>query len=281
MSIEPNDQYSRSDLAETLRQLRRAAGLSGERLAVRCAMSQSKISRIESGKTLPSVLDVERILKALDVPAEAAQGLLVLARRANVQHTSWRAVAEAGLWRKQAELRALAESCVHQRLFLPAIPSGFLQVPAYAREALAQVVVSDPDRDVEKAVRARLERQRVLDDHSRTFSFVLTEQAVRWRCADRSVMAQQCDHMASMSKRGNIDIAVIPCSADLRASAPLNTFVLYDDRLVIAELFSGEVALRDPKDVAHHLDLFEFFRERALTGDRARALLLSVRDEFM
>lgn len=94
-------------------------------------------------------------------------------------------------------------------------------------------------------------------------------------------MMQQCDHMTELSERDNIDLAIIPYSADLRASAPLNTFVVYDDRLVIAELFSGEVALRDPKDIAHHLELFEFFRGRALTGERARALLLSVRDEFM
>lgn len=103
MTIEPDEQHARSDLANTLRKLRKAAGLSGERLAVRCAMSQSKISRIESGKILPSVVDVERILTALDVPAEAAGELLALARHANVQHTSWRAVAEIGIWRKQED----------------------------------------------------------------------------------------------------------------------------------------------------------------------------------
>jgi len=43
-------------------------GLGGERLAARCGLSQSKISRIERGETLPSVLDVQRILSALDVP---------------------------------------------------------------------------------------------------------------------------------------------------------------------------------------------------------------------
>ncbi|MQA64214.1 MAG: helix-turn-helix domain-containing protein, partial [Actinophytocola sp.] len=96
MTIEPDTQQSRIDLAGTLRKLRKAAGLSGERLAVRCAMSQSKISRIESGKALPSVLDVDRILTALEVPADVASELLALTRRANVEHTSWRSVAELG-----------------------------------------------------------------------------------------------------------------------------------------------------------------------------------------
>jgi transcriptional regulator with XRE-family HTH domain len=243
-------------------------------------MSQAKISRIERGKTLPSVIDVERMLAALDVPADAARELVALARRANVEYTSWRSVAEIGLWRKQAELQALAESCRVQRLFLPAIPSGLLQVPEYATEALSPVVASSPARDVGKAVRARLERQKILDDASQEFVFLLTEQAVRWKRASRRVMAKQAEHMAELSKRDNIDIAIIPQTAEVFGAA-LNTFVVYDERLVIAELFSGEVVLRDHRDVRHHLDLFEYFYGRALVGDRARAFLLSTRDEFM
>jgi hypothetical protein len=61
----------------------------------------------------------------------------------------------------------------------------------------------------------------------------------------------------------------------------MNTFLVFDDRLVIVELFSGEVVFRDYKDVTHHLDLFEFFRGHALMDGRARAFLLTARDEFM
>jgi len=234
--------------------LRKAAGLSGERLAVRCAMSQSKISRIERGRVLPTVLDVERILKALEVPPEAGRELIALARRANVDHISWRSVAEAGFWRKQLALKALAESSAEQRLFNPAIPSGLLQVPDYAREALSPVVATSPARDVNKAVQARLERQAVLSDLSRRFVFVLTEQAVRWRRASRRVMAEQCAHMADLAQRPNIDLAIVPQSAEVLGTA---------------------------KDIQLHLDLFDFFLSKALTGDRANAFLLTVRDEFM
>lgn len=279
MSIEPDDP-ERPDLADTLRKLREAAGLSGERLAARCAMSQAKISRIERRRTIPTVMDVERILKALDVPLNLAGELLTLARRANVEHTSLRALAEIGLWRRQAELKAITESCTTQREFLPAIPSDLLQTAEYARSVLTPVIDSSPDRNIEKTVMARIDGQTVLDEVGRTFTFVLTEQAVRWRRASRPVMAAQCEHMADLSQRPNIEIAVISLVAEVR-KAPLNTFVVYDDRLVLTENFSGDVVLRDPKDITHHLELFEYFYSRALTGDRARALLLSVRDEFM
>jgi transcriptional regulator with XRE-family HTH domain len=75
--LEPdNREQGRRHLAATLRALRKAAGLSGQRLAVRAAMSQSKVSRIESGRVLPTVIDVERIIKALDIPPDVTGELL-------------------------------------------------------------------------------------------------------------------------------------------------------------------------------------------------------------
>ncbi len=73
-------------------------------------MSQTKISRIETGRALPSVMDVERVLAALNVPSEVADELMKMARRANVDYASWRAYARVGLYHKQAELRALESS---------------------------------------------------------------------------------------------------------------------------------------------------------------------------
>jgi hypothetical protein len=73
-------------------------------------MPQSEVSRIESGRILPTAVDVERILTALKVPSEVAAALLSLARAANVDYAPCRSYARAGIWRKQPELKALAES---------------------------------------------------------------------------------------------------------------------------------------------------------------------------
>ncbi|HEU5426476.1 MAG TPA: helix-turn-helix transcriptional regulator [Actinocrinis sp.] len=279
--LEPEQQTARrKSLAEVLKELRVAAGLSGDRLAVRCAMSQTKISRIETGKVLPSVIDVERILQALEVPEQVAHGLLDEARRANVDYASWRAYARIGLWQKQTEIKALEAASSVVRQFLPAIPSGLLQTPDYARLTLTPAVKSGPARDVERAVHARLDRQEVLRDPARRFVFLMPEHAVRWRRAPLAVMADQVRHMIQLSALPNVEIAIIPQDAEV-LSAPLNGFVLYDDRLVVIELFSGEVVLRDPRDITHHDHLFEYFYEHALTGSEATALLEGVADEFM
>lgn len=279
--LEPETGHrGRRNLAETLKQLSKAAGLSGERLGVRAAMSQSKISRIESGRSLPSVADVERLLKALEVPPAVREEMLSLARNANVEYTSLRSSARLGIWRKQAELKALAESSSVVRQFLPVIPSGLIQTREYARAVLTPGVAGRPARDIDRAVQARLDRQDVLNDDSRRFYFVLTEQAVRLRRATSSIMLDQLRHMIETSKRTNVELAILPNYTVVNAS-PLNLFVIYDDRLVTVELFSGTVALRDYRDIEYHLNVFEHFHERAVTGDDARQFLAAVAGEFM
>ncbi|MFL6143043.1 MAG: helix-turn-helix domain-containing protein [Labedaea sp.] len=278
---EPETRRDRRNLAETLRALRRAAGLSGDRLAARIAMSQSKISRIESGRILPSVADVERILKGLGpVSPRVTEHVLSLTRLANVEHASWRSVARSGMWRKQAEIKALTESSEEVRHFLPIVPSGLLQTPEYARYALTPVIEGNPARDIDRAVRARLGSQVALNNESRRFHFLLTEQAVRLNRAPASVMAGQLRHMSEVMERPNVELAILPGSAMIGAS-PLNIFVVYDDRLVVVELFSGEVVLRDYRDVSYHLNVFDYFHSRAVIGEDARSILEAVANEFM
>ncbi|MCP2257781.1 Helix-turn-helix domain-containing protein [Streptoalloteichus tenebrarius] len=281
MSIEPDRQEDqRRSLAEALRSLRQASGLSGVRLAARCNMSQSKISRIETGRVLPTVVDVERILRALEVDSSVSQELLNLTRLANVDYRSSRSYAKVGLWRKQDELRALTEMSRTVRHFLPAIPTGLLQVPDYARSVLSRVVSLKAERDVEKIVQARQQRQAVLDDPRRTFFFLMTEQAVRWRQADSEVMVRQLSHMADLVEKPSVEIGIILQSTKV-LEPPMNIFVVYDDRLVTVELFSGEVALRDPQEIAYHLELFEFFLGHAIRGEEASEFLRSVARDFM
>ncbi|MFJ5227035.1 helix-turn-helix domain-containing protein [Streptomyces sp. NPDC088400] len=279
--IEPESQErERKSLAEALRDLRRASGLSGERLALRCNMSQTKISRIETGRALPTVIDVDRILKALVVPDEVADELLRLARRANVDYASWRAYARVGLYHKQAELKSLESSSRVMRHFLPAIPTGLLHVREYATETLAPTVTSDPARDVARAVQARMDRQAILEDTSRSFCFLMTEQAVKWQRASTEAMAAQCAHMAEVNRKSNVEIGILP--QDVRVpGTPMNIFVVYDDRLVTIELFSGEVVLRDPQDIAQHRNLFDLFWSHALTDDDASTFLEEAADGFM
>lgn len=125
-----------------------------------------------------------------------------------------------------------------------------------------------------------MELQKVLDDESRRFVLLMTEQAVRWNYAGREIMAKQVAHMVDVTKRPNVEIGIIPLSAEVH-DAPMNIFAIHDERLVTVELFNGGVSFRDPRDVTYYLELFEFFLSHALTGDPAIEFLRSVAAEFM
>ena len=108
MRLEPDHtDTDREDLAAALLRLRRATGLSGERLARRCGMSQSKVSRIETGRLLPSVVDVEQMLNGLGVDQPTRFELLALARVANTEYQDVRLSVRRGLQHRHRELASL------------------------------------------------------------------------------------------------------------------------------------------------------------------------------
>jgi transcriptional regulator with XRE-family HTH domain len=273
--FEPEELGQRKDeLATALREARKQAGLTGQRLAARCGISQSKISKIETGKVLPSATDVERILVALGVGGERTADLMALARLANTEFHSVRASLQRGLHQKQRELAALEADSQHIRFFLPLMITGLLQTPEYARASLANFPGDHP-----QAIAKRLDRQAALYNQAKRFTFVLTEAAVRWQLCEPRVMAVQMGRLASLSELPNIRLGVIPLDKYV-PDGPLNTFTVYDERIATAETFGGIIMMRDPRDVNYHLELFAFFERYAAFDAEVRALLESYAHGF-
>ncbi len=273
--FEPEELGQRKDeLAVSLREARKAAGLTGERLAARCGISQSKISKIETGKVLASATDVERILTALGAAQDRIADLMAMARLANTEFQSVRTSLKRGMHQKQRELAALEAYAQHIRFFLPLMITGLLQTPEYARASMANFPGDHP-----QAIAKRLDRQARLYDASKRFTFILTEAAVRWQLCEPPVMAVQMGRLASLSELPNIRLGIIPLDAYV-PDGPLNTFTVYDDRIATAETFGGVIMMRDPRDVQYHLELFTFFERYAITGGDVRALLKDYAQAF-
>jgi transcriptional regulator with XRE-family HTH domain len=258
--------------------LRRAAGLSGDRAAERTHMSQSKLSRIETARRLATTADVQALVHAYKADQAIAAKLLTLARSASREYRSVRADRLRGVERKQAELAAFEDAGKLIRHFLPAVPTGLLHTRAYA-EATLRALDTVPVGSFDAVVDAKMARQQALRDPDTHWSFLMTETAVRARVAPIEVMAGQCAHMAQLAASGIAEIAIVPFAAQW-PTMTLNTFVIYDDKFVTCELFSGEVVLHDEQDIAYHRDLFEKFRARAFTGSSAVAFLRAAADEY-
>jgi transcriptional regulator with XRE-family HTH domain len=258
---------SKADLAEKLRELRKRAGLTGDRLARRCNMSQSQISKFETGKKTPKLVDVERILRALGASPENVAEITALARIANTEWQDKRSSWRRGMEKRQTELASLESEATELRYFLPAMITGLLATPEYIRAGL-----SHTPGDPTKTVARKLERQDVLYDTSKEFTFLLTEQAARWAIVPLPAMAVQIDHLVSLSRLPNLRIGVIPMGTVL-PRGPMNTFTVYDRRLVTVESFTGRMVFRDSRDVSDHLAVFSLFEHQACFDDDARGLL--------
>ncbi|MGH8909338.1 MAG: helix-turn-helix domain-containing protein [Egibacteraceae bacterium] len=276
--MEPAERYQREreELGSALRRLRRDAGLTGVEAAQRAGMSQSKISKIETAALLPSVDDVDVLCHALSAPAELRADLLDRTERLHTEIDSFRAVQRRGLHCKQEEIGELEAETISFRDFQPLAITGLLQTAAYMRQIFALFISGV---ELGKAVTARLERQAVLYDSSKRFTFLIPEGALRWRFCSNQAMLAQFDRIASIATLPNVRIGVIPWTASVR-ELPLQGFGLYDDRLAIVGLETGEVRLRDPKDVAVYLKLFAALEESAVFGDEARAVLARVADDY-
>ncbi|WP_406342823.1 helix-turn-helix domain-containing protein [Streptomyces sp. NBC_00648] len=258
---------TKADLAQTIRTLRKRADRTQVWLARRCNMSQTKLSNVETGRVTPTLIDIELILRALAAPPELVAEVTALARLARTEWQGKRASWRRGLEKRQAELAGLEAEARTLQYFLPAMVTGLLATPEYVRASLNR-----SPGDVAGTVAKKLERQAILYDITKHFTFLLTEQAVRWPVVPRPALAVQIDRLVSLTHLPNVRIGVLPCNGTT-SWGPMNTFTVYDQRLVTVETFTGRIVFQDARDIAEHLEVFRHFKRQALYDDEARAAL--------
>ncbi|KJS56610.1 DUF5753 domain-containing protein [Streptomyces rubellomurinus] len=188
-------------------------------------------------------------------------------RATSAEWQDGKAVRRKGLDRKQVELAALERDSTEFRYFLPTMITGLLATPAYVRASVASFA-----GDHSKIIAKKLERQAVLRDTAKHFTFVLTEQACRWPLLPAGDMAAQLDHLASVSRMPNVRLGVIPMEGHL-PRAPLNVFTVYDETLATVEVTTGALVFRDPDDIQEYLNDFRTFEGYSLWGEDARIKL--------
>lgn len=269
----------KAEIASAVRKLRTEKGLTSVEVARLASVNQGTISRIETGVITPRRRTLERILDGLEAPKRVRTQVLDHLRALQSELASWDAVMRAGMRRKQEQIRRLEAATSEILTFQPAMIPGLLQTSDYVRRVFERVAFERGARNVEEAVQARIERQKILLDDAKRFGFVVTEAALRWAYCSAEVMAAQMAHMASLSRLDNVDLVVIP----LMAPVPIiveNPFVLFNRQLVYVETYANELLLRDSQDVAHYVDAYETLRKCGFTGGRARSLLAKVAREY-
>ncbi|GAA0916405.1 helix-turn-helix transcriptional regulator [Nonomuraea longicatena] len=271
-------QYARDKLANLLRSMRVRSQLTSAAAAQRAGFSQSKLSKIENGALLLSFADGEALCRAYGATADQRDEVLDLLKLLHDEMESARIVLRRGAHRKQQAYALIeAETALYRDLQV-AYVSGLLQTPAYIRH-MAGTAMNDSDR--EKHVAARIARQRVLDDETKSFVFVMTEGALRWRAGSSQVMAEQIEHITEISARPNVRVGVIPWTASApHGVMPGHEVHIYDDRLVVIGILTATANIQDPRDIEQYLVQFAALEAVASFGAAGRAELERIAGDF-
>lgn len=256
-------------------------GLGGRELAAQIGISQSKLSRIEAGATVPTMPEVMAWADAVNTSNEVRDHLIQLTEAAYTDIETWRATFRGGRRHLQDDTRMYETTARTIRNFHPAIVPGLLQTAEYTRRVLT-LAETDPVRkqrhDRPAAVAGRVQRQEALYDKARQFDFLITEAALRWQSHDSTLILPQLDRIATTATLDNVWIGLLPSDVAI-PGVPEHNFQLYEDRdddqepVVRIEMLHARVLVSNPQDVAIYRDLFASWRTVAIHGDEAQEFL--------
>ena len=250
--------------------MRKAAGLTGDRMAEDLGWPRSKISKIENGRQMPSAEDIRTWAAECGHP-ETADDLLDLLADVQAVHRRWRTQLRRGHAVAQENLDRRTREAKHIRSAQVLIMPGLIQTAGYARSIMTQIAPAYGTQDVEEAVAARMRRQDVLYDTDKTFEFVITEAALRMLVVPAQVMLGQLDRLLGMGL-SNVTLGIIPMGVELDM-APVHGFLMLDDAAIV-ETYDEESEAGEEESAAYGR-IFDRLMAEAVTGDEARQLITS------
>ncbi|MER6303159.1 helix-turn-helix transcriptional regulator [Kitasatospora sp. NPDC001539] len=269
-------QQARIALGRRLRELRAEGGLTGRQLAERLGWTQSKVSKLETGRQTASHVDLNAWADGVGKP-EAAVELSARLRAFESGHRSWRRQLAAGHKPVQDALTAEHNRSSTMRAWEGAMIVGILQTADYARHIFnAYVDLHQSPRDVEDAVRARIQRQESLYRPGRKYHIIMWEAALRALVCPAAVMAAQLDRLSGVIGLDTVSLGIVPFEASIKLPAA-NGFWIHDERLVIVEDWHAELWLDQPENVALYLRVWEMLADSAVYGSDAHKVIARCR----
>ncbi|ROO62380.1 helix-turn-helix protein [Micromonospora sp. Llam0] len=281
MSTNNDPEVQRRRLRITLRDFRQTRQLTQKDVARELDWSTSKLIRIETGESSISVSDLRALLAHYEINDVTQINELIETAKIAKRQTwaSYRDVMSPAL----LQYLGYESSASRIRGFQPLLVPGLLQTEEYARAIIRSYAsASFSDDDVERLVRARMERQELLSrDEPPALSFIMDEAAVRRAVGRPGVMVRQLEWLKVLNERPNIHVQVIRFDAgEYRGMIKPFTILDFpnpaDDDLVHTEGGRDEtVSAQD--EVANYIDLF--FQLEDLATPKAR--LNGVIDELI
>ncbi|GAA2914097.1 helix-turn-helix transcriptional regulator [Streptomyces mexicanus] len=262
-------------LGARLRVLRGESGLTGAVLAQRAGVGQPTVSKIETGRMVPSRDVLDRLLDALGLDESASHEVReLLADVVAAEDVEPTAVYVAEATTVDEEVRSARSVRSFQCVVLPAM----LQSAEYARHVFESAPHATPEA-VGRAVAARVDRQSVLYEPGRESVFVITEAVLRTWPGSPALMLAQFDRLLAVESLSTVRLGVVPWRRPVPV-LPRHGFTLCDRRAVVIETFDSERVSTDAAEVAAYEQTFARFERAAVFGSDVRELLLLLMKEF-
>jgi transcriptional regulator with XRE-family HTH domain len=264
-----------------LRRLREERGISREAAGFVIRASESKMSRLETGRVSFKERDIADLLIHYGVTdPEVRDTLLDLVRAAK----------RSGWWREYEEVTpgwftnyiGLEEAAVGIRTYEVQFIPGLLQTPAYAASVIASALPPPTPPQVERTVQLRAVRQRILTRDDRPHLWViLDEAAVRRPVGSAEVTREQLQHLLDLAQTPQVALQVLPLRYGAHAAAGgAFTLLRFADPdlpdVVYVEQLVSALYLDKPEHVERYSDVANRLSVESLTPQDTVAFLAKV-----
>lgn len=270
----------RRRLSQTLRLLRRQAGLSVSEAGKRLEWDPSKVSRIERNEwKLPSVRDVRDLLDLYGMTDDARrEELLTLSREAR----------EHGWWEKyqdvfRSSLPDFEAGASVIRTWQTVLVPGLLQTEGYAR-AIGRAGMTHDEQTVERHVQAKLERQKILErDDPPGLVAVIDESALKKLVGGSEVMRDQLRHLIKMAAKPNITLQLLPDTVGAHPALE-GSFVILDfdedPGLIYTTTVTENLWLDKSEECERYNDIFIHVQTLALSSEESVRRMVAIADQL-
>lgn len=179
----------------------------------------------------------------------------------------------------ESEARAISN---YESLYIP----GLLQTEEYARAVIQGTLPYASTEEVETRVRARLERQGLLngDDPPRLWT-IMDEAAVRRIVGGHAVMRSQIVRLQQAAALPNVTVQVVPYEAGAHPGMH-GAFIMLefpdptDQSLAYTESLAGGLILEDDLEIRRYILLFDHLRAAAMRPAQTLTLLAEIAEEL-
>jgi transcriptional regulator with XRE-family HTH domain len=267
------------ELGEGLRGAMLGSGLTGREAARRLGWSDSRVSRLLSGKRGGTTEDVSAFLAICGTTGRERDRLLELCRE--MSRTGW--LQQHGR-RLPEQLRTLIDHedrAVTIGEFQPIVVPGLLQTADYAR-ALLSGTGTLPREELDDRVTARLARQSVFGRGTR-FTFFLHEFALRLPAGSAEVMSEQLHHLLRLSVRPYLTVRIVPAAAGVHAGIA-GAFKLLEfaaiKPVVYLDSETASLFLEEEPEIATYREVMRALADTALDEGQSRDLIAGLATEL-